>query len=91
MKGHPLCGHGGVRVPERLRPARLAPTIAGAILVETADKKLEGFGLVGFVSAGAAAMSLFLAGFLRPAAIDVPKTEPVKRADAAEPDPACHA
>jgi len=29
LKGHPLCGHGGVRVPERLRPARLAPTIAG--------------------------------------------------------------
>jgi DHA1 family inner membrane transport protein len=44
----------------------LAPTIAGAILVETPDKKLEGFGTVGLVSAGAAAISLLLAGLLKP-------------------------
>ena len=44
----------------------LAPTIAGAILVEGPDKKLEGFWMVGLVSAGAAAMSLVLAGGLKP-------------------------
>ena len=46
----------------------LAPTIAGAILVEGPDKKLEGFWIVGLVSAGAAAVSLVLAGTLKPVA-----------------------
>jgi predicted MFS family arabinose efflux permease len=44
----------------------LAPTIAGAILIETPDHKLEGFGTVGLISASAAAIALLLAGFLKP-------------------------
>ena len=44
----------------------LAPTIAGAILVEGPGGKLEGFPLVGLVSAGTAAVSLVLAGRLKP-------------------------
>ena len=44
----------------------LAPTIAGAIRVEGADRKLEGFWMVGLVSAGAAAVSLLLAGLMKP-------------------------
>lgn len=43
----------------------LAPMIAGALLYRTADGKLAGFPLVGVVAAGAAAISLVLAGFLR--------------------------
>lgn len=72
----------------------LAPTIAGAILVETPDRKLEGFPLVGLVSAGAAAVSLLLAGFLRAAPAEAPKLEVVPnapRSTTAEPDPACPA
>ncbi|MDB5313128.1 MAG: pbuE [Gemmataceae bacterium] len=44
----------------------LAPTIAGAIIHETPDHKLEGFPIVGLVSAGTAAVSLLLAGRLKP-------------------------
>lgn len=44
----------------------IAPTIAGAILSEGPDRKLEGFPLVGLVSAVAAAVSLVLAGRLKP-------------------------
>ncbi|MFO0805661.1 MAG: MFS transporter, partial [Gemmataceae bacterium] len=72
----------------------LAPTIAGAILIETPDRKLEGFPLVGLVSAGAAAVSLLLAGFLRAAPAEGTKSEVVAitpRSEAAEPDPACPA
>ena len=50
----------------------LAPTIAGAILIEGPDRKLEGFPLVGLVSASAAAISLILAGFLKPVSQAVP-------------------
>lgn len=44
----------------------LAPTIAGALIYETAEGKLAGFPAVGLVSAGAAAMAILLAGRLRP-------------------------
>jgi predicted MFS family arabinose efflux permease len=50
----------------------LAPTIAGLILIETPEGKLEGFPVVGLVSAAAAGASLVLAGRLRP----VPQTVP---------------
>jgi predicted MFS family arabinose efflux permease len=54
----------------------LAPTIAGAIIFETADKKLEGFPIVGLISAGTAAISLVLAGRMKP----VPQNSPVVQA-----------
>ena len=44
----------------------LAPTIAGALIFETADGKLGGYPAVGLVSAGAAAIALVLAGRLKP-------------------------
>jgi len=44
----------------------LAPTIAGLIIFETADKKLEGFPIVGIISAATAAVSLVLAGRMKP-------------------------
>ncbi len=44
----------------------LAPTLAGALIYETADGKLGGFGAVGLVSATAAAIALVLAGRLKP-------------------------
>ena len=44
----------------------LAPTIAGAIIVVTADNKLEGFPLVGIISAATAGLSLVLAGRIKP-------------------------
>lgn len=60
----------------------LAPTIAGAIITETADKKLVGFPIVGLVAAATAAISLVLAGRLKP----VPQhTGPL--APAAPPEP----
>jgi DHA1 family inner membrane transport protein len=43
----------------------LAPVLAGALITETADKKIEGFPLVGWVAAAAAVLSLVLAGTLR--------------------------
>jgi predicted MFS family arabinose efflux permease len=47
----------------------LAPTIAGYLLTRAPDGTLEGFPLVGWVSAGTAAVSLILAGRLKPAAV----------------------
>jgi predicted MFS family arabinose efflux permease len=51
----------------------LAPMIAGWLVTETPDRKLHGFPLVGLVSAAAAAVSLVLAGGLKP----VPQQMPV--------------
>jgi predicted MFS family arabinose efflux permease len=56
----------------------LAPMIAGAIIVETPDKKLAGFPIVGLVSAATAAVSLLLAGRMRPAPQDFPNPPPAK-------------
>lgn len=71
----------------------LAPTIAGWILVEGPDKKLDGFPLVGLVSASAAAISLVLAGFLRMAPPPPPIVEvkPLTTAADEEKTPACRA
>lgn len=44
----------------------LAPTIAGAIVVVGADGQYTGFPVVGWIAAGTAAVSLVLAGRLRP-------------------------
>lgn len=44
----------------------LAPTIAGAIITEGADGTLTGFPVVGWIAAGTAAVSLVLAGKLKP-------------------------
>jgi predicted MFS family arabinose efflux permease len=44
----------------------LAPTIAGAIIVVTADNKLERFPVVGIISAATAGLSLVLAGRIKP-------------------------
>lgn len=43
----------------------LAPMIAGIIIVETPDKKLTGFPIVGLVSAATAAISLLIAGRMK--------------------------
>jgi predicted MFS family arabinose efflux permease len=51
----------------------LAPLIAGAIITQTPDGKMTGFPLVGLVAAGAAAVSLVLAGWLRPAPVAIPE------------------
>jgi predicted MFS family arabinose efflux permease len=69
----------------------LAPTIASAILIETPDKKLDGFWIVGLVSASAAAVSLVLAGFLKPVPQQMPvvPVEPqVKRSEVPDAIPA---
>ncbi len=65
----------------------LAPTIAGAILVEDADKKLVNFEFVGLLSAGAAAISLVLAGFLKssPSPVVVPMPPPEEHVAESEP------
>ena len=63
----------------------LAPMIAGALITETPDKKLTGFPLVGLVAAGTAAVSLVLAGRLRPhrpAATPPAEPEPTPEAEA---------
>jgi len=62
----------------------LAPVIAGAIITVGPDGKLTHFPLVGLVAAGTAAASLVLAGWLRPAAKQVPPAEP-EPAEEAEP------
>ncbi len=63
----------------------LAPAIAGAIIVEGADKKLTGFPLVGLVSALTACVGIVLAGRLKmaphvtpkPVQADEPELEPL--------------
>jgi predicted MFS family arabinose efflux permease len=50
----------------------LAPTIAGYLVTRNADGTLDGFPLVGWVSAGTAAVSLVLAGRLKPAPAPAP-------------------
>ncbi len=65
----------------------LAPTIAGYLLTRRADGVLEGFPIVGWVSAGTAAVSLVLAGRLKPApAQQVVTPKPVESTGAAERD-----
>jgi DHA1 family inner membrane transport protein len=54
----------------------VAPALAGAIIVESPDKQLTGFPVVGLVSAGCAAVSLVLAGRLRSGEV-VARPEPV--------------
>ena len=57
----------------------VAPLIAGALMVKTADGRLEGYPEVGAVAAAAAVLALVLAGRLRPAgaARALPKREAV--------------
>ena len=63
----------------------IAPVIAGALVTEGQDGKLTGFPQVGLVAAATAAMSLLLAGWLRPAAQPLPQAAPEPAAhDAAE-------
>jgi len=71
----------------------LAPTIAGAIIAETPDGKLTGFPVVGLVSAATAAVSLILAGRLKPvpqhaSAPPVPLVPPEEGLPTAEPEAA---
>jgi predicted MFS family arabinose efflux permease len=71
----------------------LAPTIAGAILTEAPDGKLEHFPLVGLVAAATAAVSLLVAGWLKPvpqhvAAPVVQLVPPEEGLPTAEPEPA---
>jgi predicted MFS family arabinose efflux permease len=47
----------------------IAPQLAGWLMTKTPEGKLEGFPLVGWVAAGAAVVSLVLAGTLRPAKV----------------------
>jgi predicted MFS family arabinose efflux permease len=58
----------------------LGPTIAGAIIVKTGDQKLEGFPIVGLVSAATAAVSVILVGRMKP----VPQQMPVAQAPIVE-------
>ena len=60
----------------------LAPMIAGALVTVTPDGRMTGYPLVGYVAAATAAISLLLAGLLRPSPVpgvpvEVPKDEPV--------------
>jgi predicted MFS family arabinose efflux permease len=54
----------------------LAPTIAGSIIFVNADKKLEGFPIVGIISAATAAVSLLLAGRMKPMPQQAPEIQP---------------
>jgi predicted MFS family arabinose efflux permease len=59
----------------------IAPVVAGLLITQTEDGKLTGYPLVGLVAAAAAAVSLVLAGRLRPAAVPAvvppePRQEP---------------
>ena len=61
----------------------LAPMIAGAIILETPDKRLTGFPIVGIISAATAAVSLFLAGRIKPVSQEFSNPRPQeKEADA---------
>jgi predicted MFS family arabinose efflux permease len=50
----------------------IAPVLAGALITQTANGKIEGYPLVGWVAAAAAVVSLVLAGMLRPAKPEPP-------------------
>jgi predicted MFS family arabinose efflux permease len=61
----------------------LAPMIAGALVTLTPDGGMSGYPLVGWVAAGTAAVSLLLAGLLKPSAedtspLDAPTEAPTK-------------
>jgi predicted MFS family arabinose efflux permease len=60
----------------------LAPLIAGVLVHETPDGRLEGFPLVGWVAAVTAALSLVLAGLLKQAKVEAISVEPSKPTDA---------
>ena len=62
----------------------LAPLIAGKLVSTDAAGHMTGFPLVGLVAAGTAAVSLALAGLLRPARQD---TSPLDAADQADVEP----
>jgi len=53
----------------------LAPLIAGALVTKHPDGQMTGYPLVGWVAAGTAAISLALAGLLRPARVEEAKPE----------------
>ena len=59
----------------------MAPMIAGWIIVETPDKKLSGFPIVGLISAATAGVSLLLAGRMKPAPQDL-ATQPLQMKEA---------
>lgn len=50
----------------------IAPVVAGSLITLTPEGQMTGFPLVGLVAAGAAVISLVLAGTMRPARIDAP-------------------
>jgi len=64
----------------------LAPLIAGGLITQNPDGKMTGFPLVGLVAAAAAAVSIVLAGRLRPApAVEV--TESASNVTASQTNP----
>ena len=65
----------------------LAPMIAGALITVQPDGTMSGFPLVGYVAAGTAAISLLLAGLLKPSPedtspLDAPTEEAAEEAEA---------
>ncbi|MBX9585135.1 MAG: MFS transporter [Gemmataceae bacterium] len=69
----------------------LAPTIAGAIITKGPDGTLTGFPIVGWIAAGTAAVSLVLAGRLKPVPQQVVPSQPEMTAEPArafDPDEA---
>lgn len=68
----------------------VAPMISGFVMVRGEDGTLHGFETVGFIGAGAAAVSLLLSRFIHPAAeaaMSTPSTEPVSEPQPATPEP----
>lgn len=63
----------------------LAPLIAGALVTKHPDGQMTGYPLVGWVAAGTAAISLALAGLLRPARVE--ETKPEVKVELPEPKP----
>ena len=59
-------------------------SLGGAIISETADGKLEHFGTVGWIAAGATVLSLWLAGRVRVADGAATSAEAISLAAAAE-------
>jgi DHA1 family inner membrane transport protein len=53
----------------------LAPLIAGALVTKLPDGRITGYPLVGYVAAATAAISLALAGLLRPARSDISRLD----------------